>query len=31
MHKCKARVVTIDEGGEQHLIVKNSKHNHEPF
>lgn len=31
MHKCKARVVTTDEDGEQHLIVKNSKHNHEPF
>lgn len=31
MHKCKARVVTIEESGEQHLIVKNSKHNHDPF
>lgn len=31
MHKCKARVVTTEENGEQHLIVKNSKHNHEPF
>lgn len=31
LHKCKARVVTTEVDGEQHLVVKNAKHNHEPF
>jgi FLYWCH zinc finger domain len=31
LHKCKARVVTSQEDGEQHLIVKHAFHNHVPF
>lgn len=31
LHKCKARAVTIDDGGRQDVIVKCGYHNHEPF
>lgn len=33
LHKCKARVVTINDSSSQYAkaIVKNSQHNHEPF
>lgn len=29
--KCKARVLTIQDGSEAQLIIKYPKHNHDPF
>lgn len=30
-YKCKARVMTVWEDGEEKTIVRNNYHNHEPF
>lgn len=30
-HKCKARVMTVWEDGQQKTFVRNNEHNHDPF
>lgn len=31
LHKCKARVVTVNKDDHQQVFIKNNEHNHDPF